>query len=212
MFSRISCCEHVIIIGGYGIKRLTSYFETYLSNFTHKTEIIYNPHFEDFGSGYSLYLGIKAAERINASEIIFAEGDLFFSKSDFRKVALNNSDVITVNNVPIESGKAVLTYEDLSKHMKYVYDAKHEELNINEPFRAVYNSAQIWKFKYPLLLYESNEKLSGLQQTATNLVIIGDYFSKMTKDKISIITMNTWINCNTMKDYDIFLKYIISKE
>ena len=208
IFNKISHCDRIIIVGGYGYKHLTEYIETYLSDFIQKTEMIFNPHFEDYGSGYSLYLGIKAAEKINASEIIFAEGDLFFSKADFKKIALNSGDVLTINRVPIEAGKAVLVYENLSSHMKYLYDTGHNELYIKEPFRAVYNSAQIWKFTQPLRLYASNEKLIGLQQMATNLEIIGDYFSDITKDKISIITMNTWINCNTIKDYDILLEYI----
>lgn len=208
MLARISHCDHIIIVGGYGFEQLTKYFETYLSDFIGKTEIIFNPRFEDYGSGYSLYLGIKAAENINADEIIFVEGDLFFSKTDFKKVALNKGDVLTINKLPIESGKSVLVYEDLSCYMKYLYDTGHKELYIKEPFRSVYNSAQIWKFINPSRLYESNEKLTGLQQTVTNLVIIGDYFSNITKDKISIITMNTWINCNTIKDYDVMIKYI----
>jgi choline kinase len=158
MFKKVSHCDRVIIVGGYEFKQLVKYIEIYLTDFIHKIEIIFNPHFEDYGSGYSLYLGIKAAEKINASEIIFAEGDLFFSKTDFRKVVLNSGDVLTVNKVPIESGKAVLVYEDLSGYMKYLYDTGHKELYIKEPFRSVYNSAQVWKFMCPLRLYESNEK------------------------------------------------------
>ena len=208
MFIKISNCDRIIIVGGYEFKQLTEYIETYLSNFIYKTEIIFNPHFKDYGSGYSLYLGIKAAEKINANEIIFAEGDLFFSKTDFKKVILSNHDVLTINKVPIESGKAVLVYENLSNNMKYLYDTGHKELYIKEPFKSIYNSAQIWKFISPLRLYEANEKLTKLQQMVTNLEIINSYFSNITKDNISIITMNTWINCNTIHDYELMLKAI----
>lgn len=208
MFSRVSNCDRIIIVGGYGFDQLTGYFKTYLSEFSHKTELIFNPRFEDYGSGYSLYLGIKAAEKTDAREIIFAEGDLFFSRADFKKISINNGDVITVNKLPIESGKAVLVYEDLSGYMKYLYDTGHKELFIKEPFKSVYNSAQIWKFTDIPRLYGSNEKLTGLHPMATNLEIINDYFSKVTKDKISIITMNTWINCNTIKDYDNMIRHI----
>jgi CTP:molybdopterin cytidylyltransferase MocA len=208
MFSRISHCDRIIVVGGYKFKQLVKFIETYLSDFSHKTEVIFNPHFEDYGSGYSLYFGIKTAEKINASEIIFVEGDLFFSKADFRKITSAKGDVLAVNKEPIESSKTVLVYEDLSKHMKYLYDIEHKEFFIKESFHSIYNSAQVWKFINLVRLYESNEKITAFQKTTANLEIIGDYFSSIPKDKISIVTMNNWINCNTMKDYYIMLKYI----
>jgi hypothetical protein len=208
IFLKASVCDRIIVVGGFEYRNLVNYINTYLSTFTQKTEIIFNPHFEDYGSGYSLYLGIKAARKINADEIIFTEGDLYFSQYDFKNVIDNKNDVLTINSIPIESGKAVMFYENLSGYINYLYDPKHEELFIKEPFRSVYNSAQIWKFTNPIKLYNINEKINEYQNKANNLVIINRYFSDITRDKISIITMNNWINCNTIKDYDIMLQQI----
>ncbi|MDR0312063.1 MAG: hypothetical protein LBI14_00535 [Treponema sp.] len=211
IFSKSSGCDRIIVVGGFEYKQLTSYIETYLSEYAKKIETIYNPHFEDYATGYSLYLGINAAQKMNADEIIFVEGDLFFTKKDFKKVLVNRGDVFTINKVPIESGKAVVVYQDISGHIKYLYDQEHKELFIKEPFLSVYNSAQIWKFTDPFRLYKANEKVIELHKKATNLDIINCYFSEIAGDEFTSIIMNTWINCNTVRDYDIMLKHIKRK-
>lgn len=208
IFLKASGCDRIIVVGGFKYKQLTSYIETYLSDYAEKIETIFNPHFEDYASGYSLYLGIKAARKMNVDEIIFVEGDLFFSKTDFRKVLVTSGDIFTINRVPIESGKAVVVYQDISGQIKYLYDQEHKELSIKEPFRSVYNSAQIWKFTSPLRLYKANEKAIESHKEATNLAIINNYFFGITSDKFSFVIMDTWINCNTVKDYDLMLKHI----
>ena len=39
--------------------------------------------------------------------------------------------------------------------------------------------------------------------TGTNLVLINEYFQKLAKngETIDIISMKTWINCNTVNDF-----------
>jgi len=208
MFKKASGCSRIILVGGCGYRQLTAYFEKYLSAYADKTELVYNPHYEYYGSAYSLYLGINAAKKYAPDEVIFAEGDLFFSKTDFQKIVREKKDVFTVNRFPIEADKSVLVYESVSGRTKFLFDTEHRELFIKEPFRSIHNSGQIWKFCSPERLYDVNGKLSEAGKKGTNLEIVDKYFSEISRDKISLVTLNTWINCNTVNDYDRMLKLL----
>jgi len=203
IFLKSTGIDKIILIGGYEFALLEDYVNTYLSGHSQKTEIIFNPHFEDYGSGYSLYLGIEASIKYKPCEIIFAEGDLFYNSEDFNKIVTSKNDVITSNTQPIEAQKSVVFYEDIKGNFKYLYDLKHKELRIKEPFCSIHNSAQIWKFTNTKKLFTVNKALSLPQKKGTNLVIIGKYFSQIKSKNISIIAMNTWVNCNTINDYNL---------
>src|SRR5574344_1485086 len=85
--------DQYVIVGGYLFDELKAYVET-LDEFRQKISLIYNPHYEDYGSGYSLIKGIEAVDD-KADEVIFVEGDLYFNAEDFEQIKNSLKDVIT---------------------------------------------------------------------------------------------------------------------
>ena len=111
--------------------------------------------------------------------------------------------MITINCEAIKANKAVALYYDLENVPHYIYDTAHGQLKIDEPFTAIYNSGQIWKFTDIELLSELVFASNPGRFTGTNLVLINEYFQKLAKNSqtIDIISMKTWINCNTVNDF-----------
>ena len=142
-------------------------------------------------------------ELINSGmdEIVFAEGDLFFDSTNFKKITDSPANVITTNNDPIEAKKAVAFYLNLNGKVKYIYDTNHSSLEIKEPFLGIYNSGQVWKFSEPQKLFSSAENLTEEENKGTNLVIIQKYFDQIEAEKLQVIHFEKWINCNTVEDY-----------
>ena len=198
-----------VVVGGFLINELEDYINTNLpSEFSEKVMLVNNEQYAEYGSGWSLYLGLDAALKIygkDITEVLFAEGDLFVDDLSFSSVAGTKNSVITINSEAIKANKAVALYYDLENVPHYIYDTAHGQLKINEPFTAVYNSGQIWKFTDIELL--SDLVLNGDPErfTGTNLVLINEYFQKLAKngETIDIISMKTWINCNTINDFII---------
>ena len=198
-----------VVVGGFLINELADYINTNLSSeFSEKVMLVNNEQYAEYGSGWSLYLGLDAALKIygkDITEVLFAEGDLFVDDESFSSVAGTKNSVITINSEAIKANKAVALYYDLENVPHYIYDTAHGQLKIDEPFTAVYNSGQIWKFTDIELL--SNLVLNGDPErfTGTNLVLINEYFQKLAKngETIDIISMKTWINCNTINDFII---------
>lgn len=110
--------ERVIIVGGYLYDELVMYAEKYLSNLGPQIELVYNAHYKDYGSGYSLIKGVERVPEV-ANEIIFVEGDLYFDNESFSLVKKSLYDVITVNHEFITSEKAVQFYM-LMKLTKFI--------------------------------------------------------------------------------------------
>ena len=137
--------DKYIIVGGYLFEELSAFINCNLQEFKDKIELVYNSHYEDYGSGYSLIKGIEAVSS-ECDEVIFVEGDLFYDGGSFEQVISSNNNVITANREFITSRKSVVLYVDMNGHIHYLYDTKHLSLEIAEPFQAIYNSAQIWKF------------------------------------------------------------------
>lgn len=135
--------DQYVIVGGYLYGDLQSFAEENLASLANRVTLVYNPHFKDYGSGYSLYVGIKAVKD-DIDEVVFAEGDLFFDKQSMSSVVNSPTSVLTTNHEAILSNKAVALYIDVHDHPKYIYDTNHKYLQIDEPFRAIYNSGQIW--------------------------------------------------------------------
>ena len=198
-----------VVVGGFLINELEDYIYTNLpSEFSEKVMLVNNEQYAEYGSGWSLYLGLDAALKIygkDITEVLFAEGDLFVDDESFSSVAGTKNSVITINSEAIKANKAVALYYDLENVPHYIYDTAHGQLKIDEPFTAVYNSGQIWKFTDIELL--SDLVLNGDPErfTGTNLVLINEYFQKLAKngETIDIISMKTWINCNTINDFII---------
>jgi len=200
--------DHIIVGGGYLFEDLTDYAIVHLAPHYGKSSFVFNPKFDCFGSGCSLFLGLEEARKFNPDEIVFVEGDLFFEREDFAKLEKTNGDAISVNAVPIESDKAVVIYVNENRYLNYIYDDGHKSLSIEEPFISIHNSGQSWKFSNMKRLYGILSKLSPRQIEGTNLEIIDAYFKVPLIDDISVVLLRDWINCNTLKDYAEFLRLI----
>ena len=173
--------------------------ENFPENIKDKIIFAENPEYAEYGSGWSLYKGLAAIDVKSFDEILFAEGDLYFSREDFEKICVSGNDVITVNNEPIEAEKAVALYFDRDNTPHYIYDTSHGILEINEPFTAVYNSAQIWKFHDTGKLFRIMNDMGENAHQGTNLILMNNYYRD--SRNIEIIRMNTWVNCNTTEDF-----------
>lgn len=192
--------DEFIIVGGYLYEELDAFITAYFSEFLSKIKLVYNPHYMDYGSGYSLIKGIEAVSH-DCEEVLFVEGDLYFDRISFDQVKYASKDVLTVNHEFITSSKSVALYVDMTEHVHYLYDTAHNALEIVEPFQAVYNSAQIWKFKSVCKLRTILESLTSSQIRGTNLEIIQAYFADMPIGTLKIVPINVWYNCNTVSDY-----------
>lgn len=193
--------DKFVIVGGYKIDELRFFIDTYLSDMKSEISVVENPFYSKYGSGYSLYLGLKKAVDFGCGEIVFAEGDLHVDDDGFNRVALAEADVITFNRNPIEAKTAVAFYFDEKNKVHYVYDTGHSSLSINEPFLAIYNSGQIWKFSDVNKVKCSIEALSRTQWQGTNLEFIQEYFGKLERNDYIMIEFKEWINCNTIEDF-----------
>ncbi len=193
--------DRYIIVGGHRYDDLLSFVDTELSEFRDRIVMVRNEQFAEYGSGYSLYLGLKEAMNHDPDEITFAEGDLALAGKDTEKVFASKNDVITYNLKPIRSDESVVFYFDSEDRPKYVYDTNHKLLKIDEPFRSIYNSGQVWKFTdMPKL----KKIIDGMDETGwkdTNLIFINNYFCMLSHDNVELIPLTKWINCNTVSDY-----------
>ena len=201
LMDKCSYADRIIIVGGYKFDDLCSFYEDYLSKEFPSTDLVYNEHYSDLSSGFSLYLGIKKACEYNPEEILFVEGDLDIDKGSFGKVVSSSGSVLTINREPIYSDKAVVLYKDSCGRYKYAFNSSHGLLKIEESFSCIFNSGQLWKFSDPSALQESCDEFIIDDINGTNLNIIQKYIDRSAADKINIICLNRWINCNTREDY-----------
>ena len=207
MTEMISDYDCIVIVGGFMFDTLNKYIaDIFPSDILNKTIIAQNREYDLYGSGWSLLKGLDALRQRagDITEILFAEGDLYFDRQSFEAVKASEHDVITVNSEPILAEKAVALYLDLKGRPRYIYDTSHGELEINEPFTAVYNSAQIWKFSDVSRLYKVMDELGAEAQKGTNLVLINRYFmNSMSRDTgLEMIHIREWVNTNTLKDFE----------
>lgn len=197
--------DEIVVVGGYKYEDLESFIRQKMKDVNHKMKLVYNDHYHDYGSGYSLLKGIEVVSD-KADEIIFIEGDLFFDAESVEKIINSKKDVISVNNEPILSNKAVALYFDTQNYPHYIYDTSHSCLEIHEPFTAIYNSGQMWKFTNPSRVREICQLLTPEQKKGTNLEIIQKYFGAYKNSQLDIIRVDLWYNCNTVVDYQEAIK------
>lgn len=200
--------DEIVIVGGYKYDDLTAFVKEHIKDTDNKIRTIYNEHYHDYGSGYSLLKGIDALSK-NTDEVTFIEGDLFFDKESVETIIESNKDVISVNNEPILSNKAVALYFDTQYHPHYIYDTSHSCLEIHEPFTAIYNSGQMWKISNPTKLMKVCSELTQKQIEGTNLEIVQRYYSDIDYENLKIVRVEKWYNCNTVNDYREAVKNII---
>ena len=192
--------DEIIVVGGYKYEDLEAFIRKEMKDVNHKMKLVYNDHYHDYGSGYSLLKGIETVSE-EPDEITFIEGDLFFDRESVEKIINSKKDVISVNNEPILSNKAVALYFDVNNYPHYIYDTNHSCLEIHEPFTSIYNSGQMWKFRNPTRVREICQFLTQEQERGTNLEIIQKYFGAYMNSQLDIIRVNLWFNCNTVADY-----------
>lgn len=192
--------DEFVIVGGYLYSKLKEFVNENLSEFRDRIKLVFNPEFATFGSGYSLLLGLHNVSH-NATEIVFVEGDLYFNREDFDHIKNSEFNVLTVNHELITARKAVVVYEKVNGGLQYIYDTSHSYLEIKEPFLAVYNSGQVWKFVDTDKLSNVMKSLSPEQTKGSNLEIIQGYFGNLCPSEYEIVEFSTWHNCNTVADY-----------
>jgi CTP:molybdopterin cytidylyltransferase MocA len=192
--------DEIIVVGGYKYDELVSYVRTDLNNVNSKIKCVYNEHYRDLGSAYSLLKGIEGVDG-RSDSIIFIEGDLFFDSESAERIVSSSKDVVSVCSDPILSDKAVALYIDVDGYPHYVYDTCHSFLEIPEPFKAIYNSGQMWKFRNSEKLLEICRHLTPDQKKGTNLEIIQRYFGNIHASELDIVCVKDWFNCNTIADY-----------
>lgn len=210
MLKKLEYADKIVVVGGYKFNDLVNYVgEVIPQDLQEKIIFVDNPHYSDLSSGYSLYLGIKEAlDNFNPiSEILFVEGDLDIDIKSFSKVIESDKNVLTFNREPIYSNKAVVLYQDSEDDYHYLFNSDHGLLTLDVPFKAVFNSGQIWKFQNMDLLKVANDNFKENLIEDTNLGIIQKYFDLAENDTIEILGFNHWVNCNTRKDYSLIKNY-----
>ena len=88
--------------------------------------------------------------------------------------------------------------------MKYKFSTKHGSVEITEPFLAIYNSGQIWKFADTDVVKQLVSDSPETMWQGTNLKFIEEYFHQISEEERELLPLKTWENCNTKADY---LKY-----
>lgn len=193
--------DRYIVVGGYRFDELQESVSRYFPDKLDQMILVKNSQYAEYGSGYSLWLGLKEAMNLNPDEIVFAEGDLFIDRKSFQKVCCAPADVVTSNREPILAQNSVAFYYDEKGQIHYIYDASHRVLQIDGPFTAIFNSGQIWKFSNLERLQQIFCSSNDCDWKGTNLVFIQRYFQGLEQNEYMHIQFQTWINCNTVNDF-----------
>lgn len=197
--------DRIILVSGYKADSLREYCASLSKEQMDKITIVHNDHFEDLSSGYSLYLGLNEAFRLNPSEILFVEGDLDIDDISFAKVVSCPKSVLTYTYEPIFSNKAVVLFKDEKDHYQYAFNSSHGLLSIDSPFSCILNSGQTWKFTDIEALKKANDKFISEAKSDTNLRIIQGYLDQGVD--VELVPLQRWTNCNTREDYRKIVSY-----
>lgn len=194
--------DKYIIVGGYKFTELRGKVGSWFPDMAERIVLVENPCYAEYGSGYSLYLGIKEALKYDFDQVVFAEGDLFVDTETFSRMSVSPKDVVTISPEPILAEKSVVFYRDSSDCLHYLYDTGHDMLFIPEPFRAVCNSGQIWKFADPPRMRETYAGMTEREWQGTNLVFVERYYGRMPCKAYELMQFSQWVNCNTIEDFE----------
>ncbi|MDD5891996.1 MAG: licC domain protein [Bacteroidales bacterium] len=197
--------DKIIVVGGYKFASLEDYCKRLEENLQEKIELVYNEHFEDLASGYSLYLGLQKAFEYDAEEILFVEGDLDIDAASFESIIDSKKSVLTYTYEPIYANKAVVLYQDDKGKYRYAFNSSHGLLTIDSPFSCILNSGQTWKFTNMGVLKKANETFYNETKDGTNLRIIQNYLDEGTE--VELIPFKRWTNCNTKADFRKIVSY-----
>lgn len=194
--------DRYVIVGGFRFEELQDAIEQSFGVFRDRITLIKNEHYETYGSGYSLYLGLEAVRDTAYEELLFAEGDLWVDDESFLRIWQTAGNVITCNREAILAEKSVAFYYDGQYRIHYIYDTAHAMLEIGEPFLGIFNSGQIWKFSQRERVLEAMQALSAEAWRQTNLCFIQQYFGGLNREAYQVVALDTWINCNTVSDFE----------
>lgn len=194
--------DEIILVGGYLYDKLTETINmSEYDKFRKRITLVYNEYYDSFGSGYSLISGIMAVKN-DADSVTFVEGDLLFDNESFNLVTSSNKNIITYNLEQITADKSVICYITVDNKIAYNYDVNHEALKISAPFKAIYNSAQIWKFNDISKLKTCVNQLHPTHVLNGNgLELITKYMNMCETNEIEFIKIKQWENCNTVANY-----------
>ncbi|MDE7310221.1 MAG: hypothetical protein K2N87_01125 [Eubacterium sp.] len=193
--------DRYIIVGGFRWEELKETVYTHFSRILPKLVLVENERYCEYGSGYSLYLGLKEAAEAGYDELVFAEGDLYVDSESFQEIFWVDKDVVTCTRERIQADSSVAFYYDKKRCIHYLYDTGHQAFMIKEPFVGIFNSGQVWKFKDQEKMDAIISSMPEEELQGTNLAIIQKYFSGMSEGQYKIIEFNKWVNCNTIYDF-----------
>ncbi len=194
--------DRYILVGGYRFGELEETVRREFPDLADRLTLVDNLSYERYGSGWSLYCGLLEACKGAFDELVFAEGDLYLDTPSFSIVCECPADVMTYNREPITADKAVAFYLDLRGHVHYLYDTDHGALRVDEPFTEIRNSGQVWKFADPGRLRALVRETPERDWQGTNLTFVGRYFGGRDRESYRMLPFESWINCNTVSDFD----------
>lgn len=200
------CCfaDRIIVVGGYQYDELQAYVASPVipDEWRERIRLVYNEHYEDLKSGYSLYKGLEKAFSYDPDEIVFIEGDVNTDVASFEAVVDAEATVLTYSREPIYSDKSVVFYQDEDGEYHYEFSSEHGMLKIEEPFWCILNSAQMWKFRDMEALMAANDEFRENYYDETNLFIVQGYLNRLPEDeRIVLRELHDWTNCNTRSDW-----------
>ena len=194
--------DYVVVVVGWGADDIRSWLDAYTPEcVAGRVIVVDNPHYSDYGSGWSLYVGLLALKGFGVDSVLFAEGDLYLDKATFAECCDFEGDLVTVSNFPIEAKTSVALYFNADGHPRYVYDTSHGLLEVPEPFSSIHNSGQVWGFGDAGLLFRAAAELGEEAHHGTNLVLVNEYFSRVAPEGVRRLSFATWVNCNTITDW-----------
>lgn len=201
--------DKIVIVGGYKYEDLKAYCDELPGAMKARLALVYNEHYADRASGYSLYVGLKEIfDRFeDVEKVVFVEGDLDIDKDSFCKVIDAGSNVLTYNFEPIYAKKAVVLYRDADERFRYAFNSSHGLLKIDQAFSVILNSGQMWKFTDVEKLKAANENFGETENDGTNLRIIQNYIDLCDTESFELVSLSRWTNCNTREDYRQILEY-----
>ena len=197
--------DKIIVVGGYKFNSLEKYCEGLEDDLQKKIELVYNEHYEDLASGYSLYLGLQKAFEFDVEELLFVEGDLDIDSASFDNIVKSEKSTLTYTYEPIYANKAVVLYKDEKGQYRYAFNSTHGLLTIDSPFSCILNSGQIWKFTDISALRRASDIFFAETRDSTNLRIIQDYLDAGIE--VDLLPLIRWTNCNTKADFRRILSY-----
>ena len=192
----------IVVVVGWGGDQIRSWLDAYApAAISGRIVVVDNPHYSDYGSGWSLYLGVRALEGRGVTDVVYAEGDLYLDRPSFAACCACEDDFVTISHFPIEAKTSVALYFDAAGRARYVYDTSHGLLEVPEPFSSIHNSGQVWGFADVDSLFSALDDVSEEEHHGTNLALINEYFYRVAPERLRCLPFETWVNCNTVNDW-----------